>query len=265
MTDSLAAVRCAGGVWRPVAALALLLAVTVCPAEQPIETALAGGARPGEAQWLEAGNQRFLALLRIQNTPDPVGGVILLPDVGEHADWPAVIRPLRVGLARHGWQTLALQLAGGADAPRDVAARRADSVARLAAAEAFLAARKVGPMVVIGHGFGATVATAFLAASSAMVGAVLISPTDTSERFAKVRVPALEIYGELERKAVLDAVRAHRRIRRRAPVAEYRALALPGVGHDLGGVESGLLVRRVRGWLEHLRTTIKPASGAAPS
>jgi len=265
MTDSLAAARGGRGVRRMAAGLALLVAAGGCAAQQPIEFTLAGAAAPGEAQWLTAGGQRFLALLRAQDTPRPVGGAILMHDVGENADWPAVIRPLRRGLPRRGWQTLSIQLPGGAAAPADAATLRSGAVARLTAAVAFMAVRKVGPLVVIGYGFGAAVATAYLAGSPAVAGAVLIGSADASDRFAKVRVPVLEIYGDLERRVVRDAVRARRRIRRRAPVAEYRLVALPGVGHDLGGVEGALLLRRVGGWLEHLRTTVKPAATGAAS
>jgi len=243
-----------------VLAALLLGAVAACPAQPPIERALADAARPGEAQWLAVGARRFLALYRIQDAPRPKGGIILLHDVGEHADWPAVLGPLRKGLALRGWQTLSVQLAAPQDAAEPQSALPADAVARLGAAVTFLVAKKVNPLVIIGHGFGAAVATAYLAAapSPAVAGAVLISPAHATRRFAKVRVPVLDIYGELERNAVVDAVRTHKRVRRAAPLGAYRAVTLPGVGHDLGGVEGAVVLRRVRGWIRHLSATAGP-------
>ena len=65
---------------------------------------------PDQARWLEAGDERALALLRPAATPTPKGWVILLPGDAESADWPRALGPLRLGLAEHGWNTLAVSL-----------------------------------------------------------------------------------------------------------------------------------------------------------
>src|SRR5690606_5194752 len=71
---------------------------------------------------LPLGEQEFYALYQPHQTAQPLGGVVLLHDVGQHGDWPRLIRPLRLGLAEHGWSTLSLNLqeAPGVELPSRV-------------------------------------------------------------------------------------------------------------------------------------------------
>lgn len=59
---------------------------------------------------LPLGEQEFYALYQAHQTARPLGGVVLLHDEGQHGDWPRLTRPLRLGLAQHGWATLSLNL-----------------------------------------------------------------------------------------------------------------------------------------------------------
>ncbi|MGB0734059.1 MAG: DUF3530 family protein, partial [Pontibacterium sp.] len=64
-----------------------------------------------EATWLsiEDGSQH-LSLYHPASQAAPLGGVVLLPDRGMHADWPVDAHPLRLFLTDAGWQTLSVQL-----------------------------------------------------------------------------------------------------------------------------------------------------------
>lgn len=73
-------------------------------------SALARELPPGEQQSLEAGSEKFLALWKPANTAAPEGAVILIPGLGESADWPQVIGPLRGKLPDVGWASLSLTL-----------------------------------------------------------------------------------------------------------------------------------------------------------
>lgn len=73
-------------------------------------SALARELPQGEQQSLEAGSEKFLALWKPANTPAPEGVVILIPGLGENADWPQVIGPLRGKLPDVGWGSLSLTL-----------------------------------------------------------------------------------------------------------------------------------------------------------
>lgn len=59
---------------------------------------------------LPLGEQDFYALYQPHHAAKSLGGVLLVHDVGQHGDWPRLIRPLRQGLALYGWSTLSLNL-----------------------------------------------------------------------------------------------------------------------------------------------------------
>ncbi|MBY4676082.1 DUF3530 family protein [Marinobacterium arenosum] len=60
--------------------------------------------------WLPIGEIPALALYQPQGSGQLHGSVILFHDDQTHADWPNLVRPLRLGLADKGWDTLSLQL-----------------------------------------------------------------------------------------------------------------------------------------------------------
>lgn len=70
-----------------------------------------------EAVWLETNSDRTLTLYYPAVQPEPHGALVLLPDEHRHPDWPTDLHPLRIGLAQHGWDTLAISLPQ-APAPR---------------------------------------------------------------------------------------------------------------------------------------------------
>ncbi|MBL4983694.1 alpha/beta hydrolase family protein [Pseudomonas fluorescens] len=63
-----------------------------------------------EQQQLQAGSESFLALWKPANSAEAEGVVILIPSVGENADWPQAIAPLRRKLPDAAWGTLSLSL-----------------------------------------------------------------------------------------------------------------------------------------------------------
>jgi len=109
-------------------------AVTDKPAEEkPVErqpllersqeeaTALQRKLPAQEQQQLQAGSETFLALWKPANSAEPKGAVIIVPGVGETADWPQAVGPLRRQLPDAGWSSLSItlpDLQGDAIAPR---------------------------------------------------------------------------------------------------------------------------------------------------
>ena len=74
-----------------------------------------------EQQQLQAGSETFLALWKPANSAEPKGAVIIIPGVGETADWPQAVGPLRRQLPDAGWSSLSItlpDLQGDAIAPR---------------------------------------------------------------------------------------------------------------------------------------------------
>lgn len=63
-----------------------------------------------EVIWLESGEDRTIGLFHPQSQAEALGGIILFPSEGTHADWPDYAHPLRLQLSDQGWNTLSLQL-----------------------------------------------------------------------------------------------------------------------------------------------------------
>ena len=83
-----------------------------------------------QQRWLADSQGEFLALYQPQNRAQPMGAVLIVHDLGQHPDWPQVVRPLRLGLPDHGWHTLSIMLpeAPGLSVPERVLATRSAAV-----------------------------------------------------------------------------------------------------------------------------------------
>ena len=69
-----------------------------------------GNSPDTEIVWLESSEDRTIGLYHPQSIPEALGGIIIFPSEGTHADWPDYAHPLRLHLSDHGWQTLSVQL-----------------------------------------------------------------------------------------------------------------------------------------------------------
>ncbi len=93
---------------------------------QNIATALRQQLPESQQRWLTDSQGEFLALYQPQNRAQPMGAVLIVHDLGQHPDWPHVVRPLRQGLPDQGWHTLSIMLpeAPGLSVPDRVLATR---------------------------------------------------------------------------------------------------------------------------------------------
>jgi Protein of unknown function (DUF3530) len=238
--------------------LAVLLLVSIArnaTAQTAREQALAAALGPHTAVWLDAGGERFLAALQPSTLATPKGGVLIVHGLGGHLDWPQVIHPLRIGLARDGWITLSLQMP-----PDEDFAISKRIAARIQSGIAWLARNGVKQPVLLGYG---AAARALVPIASAQPGAVralvLVSPPplatgDTREDQAlkAIKCPLLEVVGSRDREEVLRAVAAHGQ---GADKTRYRLIVIDSAGYDYRD-QGPALVKRVRGWLDHIA---KPA------
>lgn len=80
------------------------------------QSALSAEVQPSDLVWLDItypGQSEPVQILGLQQeprTPDAQGAVLILPDKGQHADWPGLARQLRSELPDSGWYTLAVSL-----------------------------------------------------------------------------------------------------------------------------------------------------------
>ncbi len=218
----------------------------------------------GEPTTLETGNIRFFAIRSEAQTTPTRGAVILAHERAAHPDWRDVIHPLRTRLPEHGWETLSLQMPLAAlDAPeRAYAALVAEAAPRLAFAVELLAQRQFDPIIVIGHGLGASMIAQWLAsgdAPTAVRGFVAIGlPVDTRQplqgnlaALRTIRLPLLDIYGSRDIKPVLRTVQARKAAARSAQNDAYTQVEIEGADHFFRGLDE-TLTARIRAWMARL-------------
>ncbi len=208
--------------------------------------------------WLNAGPARFLGLFTDTPASHPRGGVIILHDAAANPNWAETVRPLRLGLPRHGWVSLALQLPlreTGATID-DYAALLPEAALRIQAGIDFLRAKRVATIVLVGHGFGSVAAVHCLAMqpTASVSAAVLINISEPTrkdfrktilEEFGKLTLPVLDI-AEGSAEPSEQGARARRLAQKQN--RGYRQLILKDTHLGDRDVEDAL-VNRIHGWL----------------
>ena len=90
--------------------------LTIPPRAEPspdlsrLQELVKGNSPETEIVWLKSSEDRTIGLYHPQSIPEALGGIIIFPSEGTHADWPDYAHPLRLHLSDHGWQTLSVQL-----------------------------------------------------------------------------------------------------------------------------------------------------------
>lgn len=243
--------------------------------EAELDQSLATQLRQGEFIWLDLPGHRVGAVhtpasARVQQK----GGLILLHDRGHNPDWPGLMRPLRIGLARAGWESLAVQMPMSAvDAPAALLDRdRKEALARIAAAVNWFKGHKVFNLPLIGHGLGAAYALAYLESVQAPSGQLVAAPV-TEPRIAALvligillpaplrtgllagmetlETPILDLYGSRDYAAVLAQAGVRLEAGRQARNSHYQQFRFPLAGHDFDTLQAPL-VQRLRGWLDRV-------------
>jgi hypothetical protein len=219
---------------------------------------------------LEVGDDTYLGLFLAAAQPRPRGGILLIADANEHADWPELIGPARRELSSLGWHTLAISLP---DAPPAVAALQEPARIELAAQRAALATRRINAaaqalnaeggevLVILGRGEGAFWAlhsTASDADPSVDAEALILYQTrppegnesgqaGVKELLAQWKKPAYDIFNG-QHEANQKGARAHELDARRQGNGQYQQLVLPQ--QDQSTLGQHMLVKRLQGWLD---------------
>jgi len=208
--------------------IASLLLVVTAPIARAADQArnpdeeLAATITVGQAQWLDAGGERFLGIYTQATTPTTLGATIILPGLGVHADWPDVIAPLRRGLPAFGWSTLSIQPptpAQGSDGQWLLEPYFTASRIRIQAAMGFLEKQGITHITLIGQGLGAAATAISVSGSdplkiSALVAISLgIPPRSGPSPYQpgiveNIHVPMLDIYGSRDLDGVTNTAAA---------------------------------------------------------
>jgi esterase/lipase len=226
--------------------------------EADFAEALQQNLKMGSVVWLEAEQQRFLALYTETVEAENQGTVILLHDRDGYPDKKTVVHALRTILPQHRWATLALQMplreAGALES--EYYPLFDEAKARISAAVEYLRASGIENIVIVGYGIGGMMGL-FSVAESASLASGLITiglPVPDSEDskvqienfIAKLTIPMLDIYAERDLPAVGKTSRKRKLAGRANPA--YRQDKINGVDR-LFQHDGELIAKRVYSWL----------------
>lgn len=255
-----------------VACLAVLAAAASADLETDrrlVDSLTAGAPADGERIELDAQGAPFVALHKAGASRPRRGGVVLMHGPQTNLDSPDTVRPLRLGLARAGWDTLSLQLRSPypGDTRADWLARRDEIAARLGAGLDWLGRQGIEPRVVIALGDSAPIALQYAADQPprSLLAVVLVSaalydddPFGGLAVLTAIALPVLDIYAERDLAEVVD----NAAMRRGAASAEGHKAAFRQVG--VAGATAGYegttqtLVATVRAWLATQQAAASP-------
>ncbi|SMN10586.1 hypothetical protein SPBRAN_679 [uncultured Candidatus Thioglobus sp.] len=177
----------------------------------------------GDVEYLATKSGKEVFSIYMESEADkPKGGVIILHNRGQHANWADTIKPLRIGLTEKGWNTLSVQMP-----VLDKNAKYYDYVPifpyaheRIEAAIDFYKKQGIDNIILITHGCGAHMAMSYIdkygdSNINAFVG-IGMGATDYKQKLVnsfplyKMLVPVLDIYAQKDFSGVIR-------------LAEYRA------------------------------------------
>jgi pimeloyl-ACP methyl ester carboxylesterase len=202
----------------------------------------------GDAVQLKlASGREFLGLYAEGKPGKPA--ILLVHGLGVHPDF-GVIGSLRIALADMGYATLSIQMpvrnsAAGAE---DYPVLFPEAAARIQAGAAWLAEKGHRRTVLLSHSLGSRMANAYLERAATVPFAAWVSLGITSAYggFGKFHAPIMDVYGENDFPAVLQAIPGRHQAIDRLPGSLQ--LMVPGADHYYTGRESEL-ARAVAGFI----------------
>jgi pimeloyl-ACP methyl ester carboxylesterase len=213
----------------------------------------------GEAVWLNDGKNNFLSIYT-EADENKGRAVIVMHGTGVHPNWQQVVQPLRVGLTRHHWSTLSIQmpvLANDADY-QDYAPLYDEVAPRIDAAIQFLKDNGMKEIVLLGHSQGATMSAYYLSTSKQDIkgfvaigmGSFADDPRMNSvNSLEKIHIPVLDLYGSEDLKEVLASTGQRAAAAKKAGNKNYTQKEIAG-NHFYDGHEDELL-KTVADWLDN--------------
>ena len=247
----------------------------VTPAEQRLSAELSAAIVEGNVVKLGDPKQPFLAIFTEAQAKKARGGIILLHDLNTHADWQDVISPLRQSLPHYGWHTLSIQLPAlpentQAITAADQSALEQEINRRIQAAIEYCRNQRIFNIVLLGHQFGAVMASRFAANPSntpsinALVAINLYSPgtrawinTDAVRNIAvKVNTAFLDIVPDQSPEYVLELARNRKSAMTKLGHDKYKQIHIIGTDYTFRGAET-TLVSRIQGWLTKLAPSME--------
>ncbi len=209
-----------------------------------------GSLLDGEAVWLNDGQEHEFLGIYTPAEGNEKRAVILMHGVGVHPNWPDVIYPLREALLENDITSLSIQMPILANEAADAeyAPLYEEAPGRIAAAIEFLKESGYSKIDVVGHSAGARMAEYYLVREDAddVNSAVLIGLgssigwPECIDALARLRVPALDLYGSKDLDEVLDTVEDRAAAGKRSAAGVYVQVRVDGSNHFYQGYEDEL-------------------------
>ena len=247
-------------------------------AEQRLSRELAAAVSDGRVVNLGEGQQAFLGIFLESQTQKSRGGIILLHDLNNHADWPEVIAPLRRRLTRYGWNTLSIQLPPPPTMTAPIPQSTDESSVtkleqeidrRVQAAIEYCRSQRIFNIVLLGHQFGAIMASRYLAnkasqdnSISALVAVNLYSPALDSEELpdldtlSKIHGAFLELIPDRIPRYARELAEKRQTVMTRLGRDRYKQIHVMGADYTFSGAEF-TLASRIQGWLAKLAPSVE--------
>ena len=212
----------------------------------------------GEAEWLDLGEHKALAIYMESAIDVTKGGVIVVHGSGVHPNWQDIVQPLRTSLPDSGWATLSIQMPVlNNDADYKEYAPLFDEVKpRMDAAIKNLQDKGIKKIVIVAHSLGSAMSAYYLAneKNTSIKGFVAIGMPGAREdkrmntiiTLQSISVPVLDLYGEKD----LDSVTGSARQRKEASSKnkKYSQKVVTGADHFFIN-KNEMLVNSVNDWL----------------
>ncbi|NOZ54043.1 MAG: DUF3530 family protein [Gammaproteobacteria bacterium] len=233
--------------------------------------------KTGKTIDLQQGNTVFLGIYIPASSPRSHGGIVLVHNVGGHADWPEAIAPLRIELPKYGWNTLSIQLPLLPNEPRDTDYETlfADGASRIKIALDYFNTEGIYNVLIIGQGIGATIALDYIVKQkeqkNSVTGFVGLSMYDNAYNLTKltsllknIQIPVLDVYGSLDTDQVISGILERKNSAKKFGISNYKQLKLIGADHRYTGTERRL-VKRIRSWVDRYAPSVEiDISGKTP-
>jgi predicted esterase len=211
----------------------------------------------GEAVWLKADNHEFLSIFT-ESAEESKRGMIVVHGTGVHPDWDQVVKPIRVEMTNHGWNTLSIQmpiLRNEAE-HEEYVPLYPEVPARMKAAEEFLLQKGITDIVIVAHSQGAAMSSYYLSRNPSKARAFVAigmgatqkeSDINTANSLKAINIPVLDMYGSEDLESVLSTIELRKQSAAHNPA--YQQHMTQGAGHFWDGKEKDLL-HTVNQWVE---------------
>lgn len=213
----------------------------------------------GEAVWLKAGQLKFLSIYtEAEEASDK--GIIVVHGTGIHPNWDQVVKPVRVEMTTHNWNTLSIQMPilKNEATYEDYLPLYEEVAPRIKAAEDFLKKQGVKKLVIVAHSQGAAMSSYYLANNKSDVSAFVAigmpsrlskGAYDSTTALRKINIPVLDLFGSEDLPTVLNSTAERQAAAKHNK--QYSQLEIAGASHFFDGKEE-VLIDTIQQWLEKL-------------